>query len=534
MQIDRPKQQWTHFVFHTSLFVLGLAAAILVINVGAFGDEGDNLAGGVLVSQGQMLYRDFFSHHFPFPYLFLGLVFRIFPATLVSARLALVFFVLLIFLFLFFVTKKYILISLTYFFWAMLLRFYDGNMLLYHTFTGITVFGLFVLFMHVNQPTKTTTPRQLSKWEMAGIICLSFIALASDAMAILPVSLLLIGIWIGSRDLKGMGNIGGLLIGLGLWVTLWLLSNHAFQDFIQQAIVFNLKYYARYYSLLKQNWLISYGKILLNAYQIFKPAVWMNSNLPAQLQAYPDLLKSFFGGFYLRFLFLISVAGLLIKKQWWRALLGYLFFGILFFRSRNNFFQQGMVMIAIFLSWHLLIRFVYGLRHSLLSYTWRKLPHVVVQVILIVLIVTFLAGSMFISWKDLWQDPDQLRYETHYAYYEGVAARLKDLACNQVGVQVALYPGDPVSLFLSGYNPVGGYLYMYPWVADYAEEEMLPVFAEGKGKFVIASVNVSGEIWQRPTADFLGVFDAYLAQHYFQTDDGYYISPALYEACQDH
>jgi hypothetical protein len=33
-----------------------------------FIDEGDNLAGGVLLAHGQLLHRDVFSHHFPFPY----------------------------------------------------------------------------------------------------------------------------------------------------------------------------------------------------------------------------------------------------------------------------------------------------------------------------------------------------------------------------------------------------------------------------------------------------------------------------------
>jgi hypothetical protein len=53
---------------------VGLLAFIGVLQAPVFVDEADNVMGACLISRGEVLYRDFFSHHFPLPYYALGVL----------------------------------------------------------------------------------------------------------------------------------------------------------------------------------------------------------------------------------------------------------------------------------------------------------------------------------------------------------------------------------------------------------------------------------------------------------------------------
>ena len=51
-------------------------------------DEADNLVVGLLLTRGYVLYRDVFSHHFPFPYYWVAAIVSLFGKSIFAVRLS--------------------------------------------------------------------------------------------------------------------------------------------------------------------------------------------------------------------------------------------------------------------------------------------------------------------------------------------------------------------------------------------------------------------------------------------------------------
>lgn len=118
------------------LLLLAFAVGSTVLSWHTFTDEADKLAGGFLISQGYVLYRDLFSHHFPFAYYWLALVFSIFPASVLVARLSVLWFQLITFSLLMRYTRRYIAVGAAAVTWNTGAYIYFGHMALYQTFAG--------------------------------------------------------------------------------------------------------------------------------------------------------------------------------------------------------------------------------------------------------------------------------------------------------------------------------------------------------------------------------------------------------------
>jgi hypothetical protein len=74
--------------------VLALTAwtllALGVMRLPTFVDEADNVLGGCLMARGAVIYRDFFSHHFPLPYYLLSLFSAPFDCSVLFSRVLVV------------------------------------------------------------------------------------------------------------------------------------------------------------------------------------------------------------------------------------------------------------------------------------------------------------------------------------------------------------------------------------------------------------------------------------------------------------
>lgn len=92
------------------LFLIHLLIIFFVIPVGQFTDSADYLLGGCLINKGNLIYKDFFSHHFPGTYYFVSLLFKITGnCSILTARLLFYsFFIITSFIF-FIITQKILL-----------------------------------------------------------------------------------------------------------------------------------------------------------------------------------------------------------------------------------------------------------------------------------------------------------------------------------------------------------------------------------------------------------------------------------------
>ncbi len=68
------KNQEEHPFFYSAVIMLSFVPLLQNLLWLDFVDEQDNLSVGWLVSRGQVLYTDVFSHHMPFPYYYAALL----------------------------------------------------------------------------------------------------------------------------------------------------------------------------------------------------------------------------------------------------------------------------------------------------------------------------------------------------------------------------------------------------------------------------------------------------------------------------
>jgi hypothetical protein len=94
--------------------------------ISRFVDEGDTLSVGWMLSQGSILYRDVFSHHFPFPYYWVAGIVRIFGNSFEAVRISVMLLQIGLFAVCMLLTRFYLVIGLTSLVWNLINQFQRG------------------------------------------------------------------------------------------------------------------------------------------------------------------------------------------------------------------------------------------------------------------------------------------------------------------------------------------------------------------------------------------------------------------------
>ncbi len=94
------------------LILLSFCIGMMLLRVGIFNDEADNLVAGRLILQGQQLYTNIFSHHFPFAYYWTAFSILIFGQSISLLRLSILIFQTAAFITAMLVTEVYISVGL--------------------------------------------------------------------------------------------------------------------------------------------------------------------------------------------------------------------------------------------------------------------------------------------------------------------------------------------------------------------------------------------------------------------------------------
>jgi hypothetical protein len=135
------------------LGLLLLAGAFIIgcvlIHLGSFTDESDDLAAGLLISRGYVLYRDIFSHHFPFTYYWVAGIFRLFGPSIFTARLSILWFQLIAFAWTMKLTRLYAPIGFAGLIWSITGHYYQNNLVLYSAFSSISLAVVFAVTLAV-------------------------------------------------------------------------------------------------------------------------------------------------------------------------------------------------------------------------------------------------------------------------------------------------------------------------------------------------------------------------------------------------
>ena len=238
---QRIKIHWNHPII--GLILLGIASIIAFQYryAGNLVDEGDKLAGGLLMTRGLLMYRDIFTHHLPFPYLWAAAIIRLLGPSIHFIRLSVIFYQMLCFAIIVFRTRSYLASGIAAVVWALISHYYLGNLALYNMFAGMAVLVVFAI-------TATSTARNIPLgWiDLILLGLFSSIVLFSDPISSVVVLLAYLFLAVSKTGIKrtllsALIPVGFLLIFI---VFLWVSSS--LQSFYRDFLYFNQEIYSKY------------------------------------------------------------------------------------------------------------------------------------------------------------------------------------------------------------------------------------------------------------------------------------------------
>lgn len=207
-------------------------------------DENDHLTVGYLMTEGRLLYKDIFSHHFPFPYYWTYLFTFLWsdgnPSRTISIfRLSLTVLQLIIFATVFILSQKKI-TKILFSFWIILFSLfyslYQGNLILSESFGAVFIAGYTWILLPI-----------LFIWEKyhfgKGIALIMLAALSFWTQPLYGLLYIIPFFFKQKREEKlklVFISVSTVLIPL---VILW--ANHKLTDFIEQAVWFNYRVYPK-------------------------------------------------------------------------------------------------------------------------------------------------------------------------------------------------------------------------------------------------------------------------------------------------
>lgn len=500
-------------ILGAALLLLFFVVGLLTIYSRPFVDEADNLVTGWMISQGKILYKDIFSHHFPLPYYTVAFLVSIFGKSLFIIRVSILIFQSLCFFTSMLFYRKWIPIGLTAITWSIFRLFYRGNVFLYSSISGPALFCLFIIcFSIINN-------NHFSKSALLVITVLSGIALFSDPLSIYPI--LIVYLLLFLKDFKkGVISIS-LLGGITSLYVLYLLLSKSFSDFLTNAIYFNSFIYDKYtpaspfrFSTIIEN--------LITGLNIFNSA-WLNFN-PFYSLTFTSLgFDSWaFTGFFYRGIIIIGVILLILNRKYLLAAFTYIYSASIMSISPWEFRAQGFVLVCLFvtfiiISGHIKPKLVNHFQ-TIVYYTLR------------VLIISIVAWVIYRSLIFIYPNRTSLTYHNSFGNYELSSTYFQELTCNQNDVYLLNYPGGLYSNWFSELKPFSKYAFMWPWVAEIALPELENELSI-PGTLAIIHIE-DAVIWGLyDTRDYLMPLTTYLEKNYSKVDNNTYISPALAEEC---
>jgi len=219
--------------------LISFGIGLITLYKGQFIDEADNLVTGKLILDGCVLYRDVFSHHFPFPYYWVAAVLLLFGKSIIIARLSIWMFQIATLMVAARLSGYHLTMGISALIWSLLRAFYAGNLVLYSVFSGISLFLVFIIVLAIIQDNVTPG------WNHCVVIgCFSLIAIFSDPLSVYAVFIAMLFLFFKTIE-NGIRTSLIILSGVAIYAV-YLVFTGTFGMFWDSVILFNIKFYGRY------------------------------------------------------------------------------------------------------------------------------------------------------------------------------------------------------------------------------------------------------------------------------------------------
>ena len=228
-----------------------------------FIDEMDNFLGARTVSEGGVIYKDFYSQHMPVKYYILSIFVKLGADTIPLFRISYYFIFSIFFIFVYFRYKKYFGYKTLLLFPVLFILDIARHNLMYTVLSdGFQAMALLLLFMEFY----VFSIEKPNKFSISNILCISFsifVAIGVAFLSIYSIAIIFLGVLfieiekfysektmtiknrfvgLGSRYIK-------LYLFIGILVFIYLLYfifNGAFNNMIYQSYTFNIEVYSKY------------------------------------------------------------------------------------------------------------------------------------------------------------------------------------------------------------------------------------------------------------------------------------------------
>lgn len=499
------------------LIFLSTIIGCLSINFGSFVDEADNLSVGWLITQKYVLYRDVFSHHFPFAYYWAAFIIMLFGKSIFVVRLSVWLYQILAFGIAMQLTRYYWSIGLTSIAWSVIHTLYRNNQILYSPFAASAVFVVFILTF---RSIYKEFPANKKIAIVQGIF--SIIALLSDPLSVYAIGTALVFLLLKNRK-QCVYTIIVIILGVFGYIGALYISG-SLQGFIQDALIFNATIYAKYINEGPFRF-IDLIRYILTAFDITNP-IWYNINPffpinPGYVQVDQWLLT----GFLYRFGLITGVIILLLRREFILSIFVYIMSCTVLLINTTGFRSTPFTLLALVLigmiitnDWHLSSQ-------EINPYILKTLQLCVRAFLWMMLLWLFLRGTQFIYQQGKYQT-----YNSQFASYEKDAKQIINLTCNNPGVSLIDYPEGLYAYWYTGLKPVSKYMFMFPWVAEVGLTDTINKLKQPDALTIV--IYQREKIWNtydtnvymRPLLDYLNL-------NYIKVNENHYISPSLYKVC---
>lgn len=514
----------TQTVVGLVLFILAFLLGLKFRFWGTFIDEGDNFSVGLLMSQGEILYKDIFSHHFPFPYFWVMAVIKIFGASVSALRISLLIFVMGALGWAMWLTKRYFVFGATSLFWILLGHFYAGNNIMYSVFSGIslTVVISIVLFAQLDR-------KKLSNGAVITISLFSAIAILSDPLSIYAVGITALALlWQERRD--GIKYVA-FMAGWGIVFIIYLVVTRSVADFVQNAIQFNSNVYINYFPANPLR-IKDIAKLLVTLLGIAAPG-YRNPDLWYPLKTiFPDGIDAWiFTGFLFRLSVIVATIAFLLKREWMTAGYLYLVAASLAAISPNGFrfipfVLLSLLMLSVLISGFLKRRVSEKQPEANLWQLWGRRLWLPVQAMTLLMFAWLLFRSVDFAWKHA----DAMNYTAAFGKKVQRGEEVNAWACGYPDAKLGYYPGDPYVYYFSRMQPVSKYLFMFPWVADVGLNNVITELEQTPAIIYFTDLEHS-QIWGHPEKEFLAPLISTVQEKYRRFGMDVYVHSEIFDTC---
>lgn len=497
------------------LLALSFVIGLITLRRGEFGDEAYTLVEAALIIKGFTLYRDVFSHHFPFPSYWAAGIIGLFGQSIVAVRLSILVFQTSAFALGMRVTGDCLSLSIAAIIWSILRTFYRGNMALYSSFAAPALMLIMVVVLAILRGR--ISPGWIH-WLVIGIS--SVITFLSDPISIYAITIVLVFI-VSRKPVWGMKISLVITAGISVY-TAYLVATGSFRAFWDSAILFNSQIYNKYryaapFRFMELSDMIVRGLGISNK-------AWWKFNPFRVIPLKPGILDYWlFTGFLYRFSSIMTVLFLALRKQFRAAAFLYLFMASMLIIGKGGFRAQPFIMTALVCVSALLMT----VRTEKNLNKFLRTTQILVGVPVLVMTgwLCLRLGSNIFIYRDACRG-DQLQS------VKDNISKIIAYTCDQPDVLLADYPLGGYSYWFTDMNPVAGYTYMWPWVAEIALHDVMSELNRDNTPAIVSIQDTL--VWGKyDTKEYLLPLIEYLDGNYHKVSDDIYLSPELYRRCSE-